>query len=170
MCYFWKFALTPFSYPLPSLVEFSDQNRHWTFDTINNWPPVHSICVCILASVPRHLAVLLSELRIDFEFSSQRVGALLAYTQTQDWLESIFWETDQTLLSTSGVEGLWFISMEMLVPWTQPTVSGQSIIEMWCPLKSLKETVADSSLYYANCPISMPHIGSMRKLQFIPRS
>ena len=39
---FWKFALPPFSPPLPSVVEFSDQKRHWTIDTINNWPPVHS--------------------------------------------------------------------------------------------------------------------------------
>ena len=28
VCYFWKFALPPFSPPLPSGVQFSDQNRH----------------------------------------------------------------------------------------------------------------------------------------------
>ena len=38
--YFCKFALSPFSPPLPSVVEFSEQNRHWTFDIILYWSPV----------------------------------------------------------------------------------------------------------------------------------
>ena len=26
--------------PLPSVVQLKEQNRHWTFDQINSWPPV----------------------------------------------------------------------------------------------------------------------------------
>ena len=35
LCFFWKFALPPFSPSLPSVVEISKPNRHRTFDIIN---------------------------------------------------------------------------------------------------------------------------------------
>ena len=35
VCFVLKFALPPFSPPLPSVVEISKQNRHRTFDIIN---------------------------------------------------------------------------------------------------------------------------------------
>ena len=40
--YFWKFALPPFSPPLPSVVDVSKQNRHQTFDPINNLTSVEN--------------------------------------------------------------------------------------------------------------------------------
>ena len=42
VCFVLKFALPPFSPPpLPSGVQISKQNTHWTFDTINNLSPVY---------------------------------------------------------------------------------------------------------------------------------
>ena len=41
--YFWKFALPPFSPPLPSVGEFSEQNKHRTFDIILYWSPVYRL-------------------------------------------------------------------------------------------------------------------------------
>ena len=42
VCFDLKFALPPFSPPLPSGVQISKQNTHWTFDSINNLTPVLS--------------------------------------------------------------------------------------------------------------------------------
>ena len=36
----WKLALPPFSPPLPSVVQISKHNTHWTFDIRNNFTPV----------------------------------------------------------------------------------------------------------------------------------
>ena len=36
LCFILKFASPPFSSPLPAGVRISKQNRHWTFDQINN--------------------------------------------------------------------------------------------------------------------------------------
>ena len=45
VCYFWKFALPPFSPPLPSVVQFSKHNRHWTFEIRINFTPPCRWCL-----------------------------------------------------------------------------------------------------------------------------
>ena len=40
VCFVLKFALPPFSFPLPTGVQISKQNKHGTFDPIINFTPV----------------------------------------------------------------------------------------------------------------------------------
>ena len=40
---FWNIALSPFSLPLPSVVEVSKQNTHSTFDIKNNLTTAHNL-------------------------------------------------------------------------------------------------------------------------------
>jgi len=55
----FKFTLPPFSTPLPSVVQFSKQNTHWTFDIINNSTPAQggtnfAILLSPLSPPPSH--------------------------------------------------------------------------------------------------------------------
>ena len=53
---FLEISTLPFL-PLPSGVQFSDQKRHWTFDTINKWPPVYHDFWLLIDATRRHWAM-----------------------------------------------------------------------------------------------------------------